>query len=149
MAALANARRERFAQELAKGASQLEAYRLAGYKPDDGAAARLSVNVRVRARIAELQARAADGAVVTILDIARQLDEDRLFARELESPAAAISATMGKAKVLGLLTDKVEHSGEVHVDGAELLQRVREEVRDIFGDRAATGAFDGGGGLPR
>lgn len=43
---------------------------------------------------------------------------------------------------------EVEHSGELNVDGAELLQRVRDEVRDIFGDRAAVSAYDGGGGLP-
>lgn len=54
MPILANARHERFAQELAKGASRTEAYELAGYKPDSGAASRLSGNVSVRARLTEL-----------------------------------------------------------------------------------------------
>lgn len=103
---LKNSRHERFAQELAKGKSQVEAYRLAGYRPDDGAACRLSGNVRIVDRTNELKARAAEKVVVTVADIAQQLDEDREFARQLNVPAAAVSATMGKAKVLGLLEDK-------------------------------------------
>lgn len=109
---LDNARHERFAQELAKGASQVEAYERAGYKPNDSHAARLVGKGRISDRIAELKAAAATEAVTTIHDIARQLDEDRKFARDLEAPSAAISATMGKAKVLGLLTEKVEHTGK-------------------------------------
>lgn len=107
---LKNSRQERFAQELAKGKSQLDAYVAAGYKPDDGAACRLSGNVRVADRVAELKSRAAEKVVVTVADIAAQLDEDRDFARRVESAAAAVSATMGKAKVLGLILDKHEHS---------------------------------------
>jgi phage terminase small subunit len=53
-----------------------------------------------------LKARAAEKVIVTVADIAQQLDEDREFARKLNVPAAAVSATMGKAKVLGLLEDK-------------------------------------------
>jgi phage terminase small subunit len=65
MPALANAKHERFAQELAKGKTQIEAYRLAGYKPDDGAAARLSGNVRVQERVKEITERAATRAEVS------------------------------------------------------------------------------------
>jgi phage terminase small subunit len=103
---LKNARHERFAQELAKGKSKLGAYTLAGYEPDRGAATRLSANVSVGKRVAELKAKAAEKVIVSVADIAQQLDEDREFARELEHSAAAVSATMGKAKVLGLLEDK-------------------------------------------
>lgn len=109
MGVLENARHERFAQELAKGKSATEAYAAAGYSPDDGNATRLTGNDRVRARLAELQSRAAEKAVVTAEDIARQLDEDRQFARENGAAAAAVSATMGKAKVLGLVIEKAEN----------------------------------------
>jgi phage terminase small subunit len=118
MPALENARHERFAQELAKGASQTDAYLAAGYKGDKTAASRLSTNVNVQQRIAELKAKAAERTIITIHDIADQLDEDRTFARELENPSAAISATMGKAKVLGLLTERHEHTGK---DGKDLV----------------------------
>jgi hypothetical protein len=107
---LKNARHERFAQELAKGRSQIAAYTAAGYKPDDGASARLSGNIRIRERLAELQARVAEKVTTTAADIARQLDEDRKFARQLKQSAAAVTATMGKAKVLGLIVEKTRVS---------------------------------------
>lgn len=66
----------------------------------------------VAARIAELQSRAAEKAVVTAVDIARQLDEDRRFARKVNQAGAAVSASLGKAKVLGLLPDRHEHTGK-------------------------------------
>lgn len=110
---LKNARHERFAQELAMGKTHGEAYAAAGYKRDDKNAARLTKNDGVAARILELKERAAEKAVVTAADIAAQLDEDRAFARGLKQPAAAVSASMGKAKVLGLIVDRanVEHGG--------------------------------------
>lgn len=112
MPALPNARHERFAQELAKGKSASEAYVEAGYSANDGNAIRLKGNEKVQARVSEIQERAADRVVVTIDDIARQLDEDRAFARQAGSAAAAVAATMGKAKVLGLIVDKqaLDHS---------------------------------------
>lgn len=109
MPVLDNPRHERFAQELAKGKSATEAYNAAGYQGDRTAASRLSTNVNVQSRLAELQSRAAEKAVVTVEDIARQLDEDRTFARENGAAAAAVSATMGKAKVLGLVVEKSEN----------------------------------------
>lgn len=109
MPALENQRHERFAQELAKGKSATEAYTEAGYRGDRTAASRLSSNVNVQTRLSELQATAAEKVVVTVEDIARQLDEDRKFARDTGAAAAAVSATMGKAKVLGLIVEKSEN----------------------------------------
>lgn len=105
---LKNARHERFAQELAKGKSKFGAYKAAGYSADRGAAVRLSANASIGKRVAALKAKAAEKIIVTVADIAQQLDEDREFARELESASAAVSATMGKAKVLGLLEDRTK-----------------------------------------
>ena len=109
MPVLDNARHEAFAQHLAKGLSASEAYVKAGYKANDGNAATLKGNQRVKARVAELQAKAAERTVVTVEDIAKQLDEDRAFARKSGAAAAAVSATLGKAKVLGLIVDKAEN----------------------------------------
>ncbi|QTH19774.1 hypothetical protein HRJ34_15515 [Rhizorhabdus wittichii] len=106
---LNNARWEKFAQERAKGKSVDKSYVMAGFKANSGNAARLNGNERVRARIAELQQRTAEKATTTAADIARQLDEDRDFAREHRQGAAAVSATMGKAKVLGLIVER--HGG--------------------------------------
>jgi len=54
MPVLKNARHERFAVALAAGKAQGAAYAEAGYKPDDGAASRLSGNVKIQERVAEL-----------------------------------------------------------------------------------------------
>lgn len=105
---LKNARHEKFAQELAKGKSKVGAYKAAGFDGDRTNACRLATNGNMIARVGELKAKAAEHTIVTIADIAQQLDEDREFARELESAAAAVSATMGKAKVLGLLEDRLK-----------------------------------------
>jgi phage terminase small subunit len=115
MPALKNPKHERFAQELTTGSTQDAAYAAAGYKPDRGAASRLSANVNIKARVAELKERAAIKVETTVEDIARQLDEDREFARKNAHSSAAVAATLGKAKVLGLIVDKskVEHGGEV------------------------------------
>ena len=109
MPVLPNPRHERFAQELAKGKSAAEAYQATGYKGDRTAASRLSTNVNLQRRVAELQNKAAEKVVVTVEDIARQLDEDRAFAREQASASAMVAATMGKAKVLGLIVEKAEN----------------------------------------
>lgn len=112
MPIIANAKHELFAQELAKGVAACTAYVNAGFKANDGNAIRLKGNERIQARIEEILGKAAERAEITVYDIATQLDEDRTFARELEAPAAAISATMGKAKVLGLLVDRSEVTGK-------------------------------------
>jgi len=70
MPALPNPRHELFAQAIAKGASQREAYKAAGYgvKSDaaaDASASRLLSGGKVQARISELQSRAAEKAMLT------------------------------------------------------------------------------------
>lgn len=125
---LKNARHEKFAQELAKGRSQVAAYVKAGFKGHDSAAARLFGNVRIRERVAELQAAAAKKATVTAADIIRQLDQDRSFARKLKVASAAVSATLGKAKVAGLMTERHEHTGR---NGGPI------EYRDMSDDEIA------------
>lgn len=115
---LKNAKHEAFAQALAKGQSASDAYVTAGYNESRSAASRLSTNVNIANRIKELQSKAAERAIVTIEDIARQLDEDREFARQCGSASASVAATMGKAKVLGLVTDKTESKTELSVDNS-------------------------------
>lgn len=112
---LKNARHERFAQELAKGKSVDDAYAAVGYTPNRGNAARLKAKEGILSRLTELQVRTAEKATTTAADIAAQLDEDRSFARNLKQAAAAVSASLGKAKVLGLIIDraKVEHEGNI------------------------------------
>lgn len=74
MPVLRNPRHEAFAQGLAKGLSASDAYVAAGYSESRSAASRLSANVNIEARVAELVNKGADRAEVTI---ARVLDEMR------------------------------------------------------------------------
>lgn len=111
MSALRNARREAFARAVAAGASATDAYEQAGYKRDNGAACRLAQREDVAARIAELQAIAAEKAAVTIESIAAELEAARAKAMEKDQISAAVQASMGKAKLFGLLVEKRQHSG--------------------------------------
>lgn len=72
-------------------------------------ASKLLASPKVAARVAELRAGVVERHAITVDDILAQIDEDRDFARQLEQAAPAISATTLKAKILGMLTDKVEH----------------------------------------
>lgn len=74
-------------------------------------------NGKITARVDELKAQHAERHHVTVDDIAAMLREDRKFARECSTPAAAVSATMGLAKLYGYLREKVEHTGK---DGKDL-----------------------------
>ena len=69
----------------------------------------------VTVRVIELQAIHAERHNVTVDTITAELDENRALAIDEKQPAAATAATMGKAKIHGLVTDKKELSGK---DGA-------------------------------
>jgi phage terminase small subunit len=122
MPALENARHERFAQELAKGKTQEQAYIDAGYEPDAARfnASRLITNDNVAARVAELQERAAIKVEWDIADAIRELEEARVAAGSAETvqASAMISATMGKAKLLGLVVDKAENKTTIAFEDA-------------------------------
>lgn len=63
---------------------------------------------KVAARVAELQAMAADRMLVTVESITRELDEARELAKTEKQAAAMTGAIMGKAKLHGLLVEKQE-----------------------------------------
>jgi hypothetical protein len=104
---LKNTRHERYCQAILKGKTQPVAYKLAGYNPHKRNSERLAARPDIIARIAELKEKTAEKAVITAADIARQLDEDRAFARQCKQAAAAVSASIGKAKVLGLVVNRI------------------------------------------
>lgn len=108
MPALANARHERFAQELAKGKSQDEAYELAGFKPDRGNAARLTANDSVRTRLAELQERGAIKAEVTAASLIEEAEDVRAKALKAGQFSAAIAAIREKGVLAGVRIEKRE-----------------------------------------
>lgn len=72
MPVLSNSKHEAFAQAIAKGKTQDEAYAAAGYKPHRSSASRLRTKANIEARVAELLSKGADRAEI---DIARTLRE--------------------------------------------------------------------------
>jgi phage terminase small subunit len=122
MPVLENARHERFAQELAKGKTQEQAYIDAGYS-ENGArvsASQLLTNPNVAKRLTELQERAAIRVEWDVVDAIRELEEARVAAGSAETvqASAMISATMGKAKLLGLVVDKAESKTTISFEDA-------------------------------
>lgn len=75
----------------------------------------------ITARIDELQADHRERHDWTVDDALTELEEARQVAKKEAAASAMVSATMGKAKVLGLLVDKKEHTG---ADGAELFPSI-------------------------
>lgn len=77
------------------------------------AACTLLANPKVARRIEQLQQLHLERHNLTVDDIIRELEEAREVAAKAESPqtASMVSASLGKAKLLGMLKDKVEHSG--------------------------------------
>lgn len=67
----------------------------------------------VGARVVELQSAAQERTMVTLESLTSELDEDRELARKEKQASSAISAVMGKAKLHGLLVDKV--TGDVSI----------------------------------
>lgn len=73
MPVLANARHERFAQELAKGKPVTTAYELAGYKANKGNCFRLKENESVEARVREILGAAAKRTEITQARVLEEL----------------------------------------------------------------------------
>nr|WP_303705441.1 terminase small subunit [Brevundimonas naejangsanensis] len=112
MGALSNSRHERFAQALAKGLSQSEAYEEAGYKPSRSAAARLAADVNICERVSAIQNRAAERTEISVASITERLLAIATKAEKSgDAPMlqAARASLMDAAKLNGLVVEKGEH----------------------------------------
>jgi len=85
----------------------------AGFKANRGNASRLKANESIATRLAELQNEAAKDATVTIESLLRELEAARNQASSLNQLGAATQAIMGKAKIAGLLVQRVEERVEI------------------------------------
>ena len=119
MAALENARHEKFAQELAKGISQRKAYRAAFPRSEkwkdetvDAKASALAKNDKVLARVKELQELAASKAVMTATQRKEWLTQ--LINSEDEATPNKLKAVDILNKMDGEYTEKVQVNGNVN-----------------------------------
>ena len=120
MPALENARHERFVQGLMKGKTQELAYIDAGFSENgaDVSASRLLGNAKVSDRLAELQERAANKAVIDKTLIVEKLMVLAQKGEELsEAPGLSVAraSLMDVAKLLGLVIDKQDSNIKMEV----------------------------------
>lgn len=104
-------KQEKFAQEVAKGATQSDAYRRAydakKMKPEtvQKRASELMSDREVAGRVADLRRPAAARCEITVERITTDLMEAREKAIENNQSSAAVAASMGIAKLHGLLVE--------------------------------------------
>lgn len=108
-----------------------EAYRRAydaeNMQPDSihVAACQLLAKPNIAIRVQELRAPLIAKARLTVEDLLNELEEARQLAMNTETPAPAVSATMGKAKLLGLDKQVIDH---VSSDGSMSAMPTRIEL---------------------
>ena len=116
-------KQEKFCQKYIELGNASEAYRQsydAGkMKPEviNNKASDLLAKGEIRVRIKELRNRLVEKHEVTVESIAQELEEARTMALTTPTPqaSAAVAASMGKAKLYGLITDKAEIKQTVEV----------------------------------
>ena len=107
-------KQEKFCQVYIETGNASEAYRQAynaeKMRPDtvNNKAYGLLQKGGIRARLDELRAEHKKRHEITVDTLVAELEEARKLAFETDKAAAAVSATMGKAKLLGLVVDKQE-----------------------------------------
>jgi phage terminase small subunit len=121
-------KQEAFALAYVEIGNASEAYRRAYYAENMQPqtvwvkASELLSNGNVAVRVMELQEAARERTLVTVESLCRELDADRELARDEKQASAAISAVMGKAKLHGLLIDKVQ--GKLAISHEEALEHL-------------------------
>jgi hypothetical protein len=136
---LRNPRHEMFVKGLLEGLPASRAFVEAGYAANDGNAIRLKGNERVQARLAELQREAARSAKITVETICAELDEASAVAKERGQAQAMVSASALRAKLAGLMVERVEVGNPGDFDGCEttpqivdrMLAQLIEEFRPV------------------
>ena len=126
MPALKNQRHEKFALALFEGKSAHQAYIDAGYKQCRQNAARLMTKDDIQARLLELQTAVAKKSEVTVQSLLDELEYARQRADSLDQLSACVKAVSEKAKISGLLVQKVE----INNGGAFSPRMSLEEIAD-------------------
>ena len=108
-------KQETFAMVYVETGNASEAYRTAyDVSPDTTEssiwvnASKVKNNDKVALRIEELQKLAQERHLITIDSLSEELEHARVTAQENGQASAMVAATMGKAKLHGLLTDKAQ-----------------------------------------
>lgn len=135
------AKQEAFALYFVETGNASEAYRKAyqvgeSTKPETvhKRASELLANGEVTGRVTKLQGKAAQKASVTVDSLAQELEEARAIALAEKQSSAAVSATMGKAKLFGLGVERRHLSGTLQLITItpEMIEGLSKDERAIF-----------------
>jgi phage terminase small subunit len=87
-------------------------------------------NGKITARITALQEKHARRHDVTVDSLTSMLRADRGLAHDLGQAGAAVSATMGLAKLHGLIVDKAKVDSDVRVTHEQALREIQASLSD-------------------
>ena len=137
-------KQEQFARLYVETGNASEAYRQIyntdNMKPETvtNEAYKLLQNPDISAMVDDLKAEARQRHAVTVGDLLHELEQARAAALAAPTPqsSAAVSATMGKAKMLGLLVDKAEIKAETEISQVKQEERKcplsQEEMQQVM-----------------
>lgn len=137
-------KQEQFARLYVETGNASEAYRQAyntdNMKPETvtNEAYKLLQAPDISAMVDDLKAEARQRHAVTVDDLLHELEQARAAALTASTPqsSAAVSATMGKAKMLGLLVDKAEIKAETEISQVKQEERKcplsQEEMQQVM-----------------
>lgn len=136
-------KQEKFCQAYIETGNASEAYRLtydaSKMKPETihKRSSELMANGEVSGRINDLQSKHEERHKLTVDDLLRELEEARVAALTAETvqSSAAVGATMGKAKLLGLDKQIIDHQSS---DGSMKPTRIELVAYDGSEDKPAT-----------
>jgi phage terminase small subunit len=141
MPVLSNERHEKFAQFLAMGKKRIEAHELAGYTPSRANSSTLANQQHIKARVAELQGRAAEIAIqvaqvttgISKSWVLEQLRDNALKGLKQKNGSAVANRALELiGREIGMFVDRVEqgkpgdfaHLSDEELD-AQMTQRLK------------------------
>ncbi|WP_414492385.1 terminase small subunit [Stenotrophomonas maltophilia] len=142
-------KQQRFVSEYLKDHNGTQAAIRTGYsaKTAKQQGSRLLADPRIQAAVRAGQKKVAKKAEVTVDSLMAELEQARKLALKEKQASAAVTATMGKGKLAGLLVEKHKHSGAIGTyDLSKLSDHELDRLEQILGPLADAGGDPGGAG---
>ncbi|MGE8288679.1 MAG: terminase small subunit [Stenotrophomonas sp.] len=142
-------KQQRFVQEYLKDHNGTQAAIRTGYseKTAKQQGSRLLTNADVQTAVRAGQKKVARKNEVTVDSLMVELEQARKLALKEKQASAAVTATMGKGKLAGLLVEKHKHSGAIGTyDLKNLSDDDLDRLEQILGPLADAGGDPGGEG---
>lgn len=127
-------KQEIFAKEYLVDLNGTQAAIRAGYAPASAEvqASRLLSNANIQNFISEQQGKRAKRLEITVDDLVRELEEARALAFSTGKAGPAVQATMGKAKLLGMDKQLIDHtSSDGTMTPKPAINISKEAIKDI------------------